>query len=277
MIQIIPRTPFAPVFQRTGDASFWFSMLTEKSGKRIVKEMGYTSANVVSLLPLVEPEPSLLWADVPTNSIRRTDAMVMKIGALGLDPEPAAIDAIINDTANQVPKSRAWNNHLEALLLTALGAKVVIPKPSAPVTGRGIYHDLQKAGMLSEFDVRGMARFLAGIGVVENFVVLADGRTVNLTSLVLPDSQPVMAQLQIKTLEPLWNLCESVGFYGIIPYVWIFGLLDFKTFCDRVQMYWPEKADRERFVFQELPTAILAKQSVTLTEAQVDQLMKNVL
>lgn len=260
MIEIIDRGTNDPIYKRSGPASFWFEMRIAKNGKRSIKQMRYSSGTTVSINRLVEPIDQLLWADPGTNSLRLSVAI-----AKGLDP---------TNPDNQVPNSPAWNTFVEALLLTALNEKVVIPKPSG-INEAGLYADLRAADLLSEFDIDGVARFLAGLGVVENVISLADGRTVPLTSLSLPDDQPTIQQLNVISFDPLWNLIESLGFYGLMPYLWTYGLFDFKTFCDRVIMYWPDPDDRATFIFDELQEVIKIKQSTSLTDEQVSQLLNN--
>ena len=273
MIEKIDRSPAPAIYRRYGEPSFWFELEEARSGKRRVLQIRRTAGITVSKNELVEISPRFYWAD-PGQTIRLTDAILKGILSLPFGASDQDKFAVISNQNNWFPKSPYWNNELESILLTALERRVVISRVDQPTTN-GIYSDLRAADMLDQFNIRGIARFLAGIGVVENVITLADNRQVNLTSLVLPEDQPVISQLKILTLEPLWNLVESVGFYGIIPYLWTYGLFDFKTFCDAVQKYWPSKSEREYFVFEELMNVIKTKQSTALTEVQVDLLMKN--
>lgn len=274
MIETTDRSPSLPIYKRTGAASYWFELEELASGKRRILQIRRTDGTTTSVRQLIEPYDALLYADPGTNTIRLTDAMVSQLRALPATATAQEQGAIVGNPDNQVPYSNPWNSELEALLLTALDNKVVIGKAAEPVR-QGLYYDLKAADLLSEFDIGGVARFLAGLGVVENAITLSDNRTVELTSLVLPEDQPIASQLNILTLDPLFNLIESLAFYGLMPYLWIYGILDFKTFCDKIQLYWPTASEREEFVFGELMNAIKVKQATALTEVQVDQLMKN--
>lgn len=259
MIDTIDRSPNDPIYKRTGDASYFMAMeITET--KRIVKSFGYTDRTVTSKMKLVEPLPLLLWADTG-QTLRLTEAI-----ASGEDPTVSA---------NQYPNSPALNTFVEALLLTAIFEKTIIPKSPGEIATRGLYFDLRDADLLAEFDIDNMARFLAGLGVLENSVSLNDGTDVQLTKIGIPDFpiQPTIKQLNILTLQPLWDLIESLAFQGILPYCYIYGLFDFKEFCYRVGRYWPTQAEREYFVFNELPAVLLAKRAPSLSEEQVDALI----